>query len=203
MGKRALPRGSSPFTGGSGRANCMEPPLPVEHHRPGLTRCALLRHPYTPCVPLSVWDRYSRSCRRSVPYHAFVPRRLASASPPCSCGCAGAFLWGRLARTCRDGDLRTATPCSPHVLGSSAPQGPHHPLSSVPEERPHCSRGVTTPSQHGDVLPGAIPGLLCSSKVAGIAVFLLSCACGWGGVTLPSWRRAGDNMTWAGTTGEG
>lgn len=56
-----LPRGSLLFTSGSGRANWKEPPLPVEHHRPGLTRCELLRHPYTPWVPLSVWDRYSWS----------------------------------------------------------------------------------------------------------------------------------------------
>lgn len=56
-----LPRGSLPFTSESGRANWKEPPLPVEHHRPGLTRCELLRHPYTPWLPLSVWDRYSWS----------------------------------------------------------------------------------------------------------------------------------------------
>lgn len=45
-----------------------------------------------------------------MPYHAFVPRRLASASPPCSCGCAGAFLWGGLARTWRDGGLQKPPP---------------------------------------------------------------------------------------------
>lgn len=126
---------------------------------------------------------------RSVPYHASVPRRLASASPPCSCGGARAFFWGGLAPTWRDGDLRRATSCSPN---SSAPQHPHHLFSLVPEERPHCSRGVTPPSQHGDVPLGAISGLLCScGGHPGIAVPLLSCACGWGGVTLPSWCRAG------------
>lgn len=53
--------GSSPFTSMSGRANWKEPPLPGEHHRPGLTRRVLLQHSYTPWVPLTAWDRYSWS----------------------------------------------------------------------------------------------------------------------------------------------
>ena len=52
-----------PFTSASGRANWKEPPLPVEHHRPGLTRRVFLRHAYTPWVPLTAWDRYSWSGR--------------------------------------------------------------------------------------------------------------------------------------------
>lgn len=53
--------GSLPFTSTSGRVNWKEPPLPVEHHRPGLMRRVLLRHLYTPWVPLTAWNRYSWS----------------------------------------------------------------------------------------------------------------------------------------------
>lgn len=65
--------------------------------------------------------------RRSVPYHAFMPRRSASASPPCSCSRAGAFFWGGLAHTGRDGG-RGWPPPAPQV---------HWAL-------PHCSILITS-----------------------------------------------------------
>ena len=52
--------------------------------------------------------------RQSVPYHAFMPRRSASTSPPCSCSRAEAFLWGGLARTGRAGG-RGQPPPAPQV----------------------------------------------------------------------------------------
>lgn len=74
MGKWVAARGeSSPFTSTSGRVNWKEPPLPVEHHRPGLMRRVLLRHLYTPWVPLTAWNRYSWSsgaCPIMFPCHS-------------------------------------------------------------------------------------------------------------------------------------
>lgn len=66
--------------------------------------------------------------RRSVPYHAFMPRCSASTSPPCSCSRAGAFLWGGLARSGRDGGLRAATPLLPTCAGLFPTAAPSSPL---------------------------------------------------------------------------
>lgn len=112
--------------------------------------------------------------RRSVPYHAFMPRRSASASPPCSCSRAGAFLWGRLAPTGRDGGLRTATPCTLRTLDSSPPRHPHHLFGSVPSARARCGHGGSLPAG----MERCSQELLCRrGEHPGMAVPLLSCAC--------------------------
>lgn len=133
--------------------------------------------------------------RRSVPYHAFMPRRSASASPPCSCSRAGAFLWGGLACTRRMGGLRMATPCSPRALGSSPLQHPHHLSSSVPAARAHCGHGGSTPGQHREIFPGAISGLLWRrGEHTGVAASLVSCACGRGWWDPPQPLQSGSQM---------
>lgn len=117
--------------------------------------------------------------QRSMPYHVFMPRCSTSASPPYSCSRAGAFLWGGLPHTRRDGGLWMATPCSPSALCSSPPQHPHHLLSLVPTVRAHCGHGGSAPGQHKEMFSGEISGLLyrCGEN-PGVAVPLLSCARG-------------------------
>lgn len=159
MEQRVAGGGSSPSSR-SGRAHGEEPPLlfsPPEHRRPGLTRRVLPRHPYTPWVPPTAWDRYSWSggaCPIMPSCHGALqapPLPAAAAVPEHSSG---------------EGWLLPATPCTPGaaLFPAVAPlSGPRWPGSP-----PSCwlARGAAPDS---DARAVEQPGMVAP---------LLSCACG-------------------------
>lgn len=153
--------------------NWKEPPLPVEHHRPGLTRRVLLRHPYTPWVPLTAWDRYSWSggaCPIMPSCHGArqVPPLPAAAAVLEHSSGEGWLILGGMGDVDRHPLLPKCTGLFPTAASSS-------PLQRVPAARPHCSHGDSTPGWHGDMFPGAISGLLCRcGEHPGMAAPLLS-----------------------------
>lgn len=95
---------------------------PPEHRRPGLTRRVLPRHPYTPWVPPTAWDRYSWSggaCPIMPSCHGALqapPLPAAAAVPEHSSG---------------EGWLLPATPCTPGAALFPAVA----PLSVLPADR--------------------------------------------------------------------
>lgn len=102
--------------------------------------------------------------RRSVPYHAFMPRRSASASPPCSCSRAGAFLWGGLAAAGHPlHPGRCALPCRGTPQWTEVAGFSSELLAGTRSSSWRRCQGVT----HAGV-----------RSTPGMAAPLLSCACG-------------------------